>query len=248
MLFFLRTVRRKLMQKNKFTTYLLYALGETVLVVIGILIAVQINDLNKKQERKKLELDSYALILSDLRKDSVTYRRYMTSYTRYLDLYFEINRINLKKIEISSDLYLDYLVSNISFSPVTQENHRNTIELMTDREIREQLNGYFSGLTNIEITVEEFNQYIRDVSRPYFMGQINVLNNEVVFDEEDRTFPPFKGKSALDHQKMASVIAGDECMAIVGGLRMSIGAYLAFLEIAIERNYSLIKTLEQKLN
>lgn len=56
MLFLLRKIRRKLMQNlptavgNKFTTYLLYAIGEIVLVVIGILLAVQINNWN--QERK----------------------------------------------------------------------------------------------------------------------------------------------------------------------------------------------------
>ena len=52
MLFLLRKIRRRLMQKNKFTTYLLYAIGEIVLVVIGILIAVSINNWN--EERKTL--------------------------------------------------------------------------------------------------------------------------------------------------------------------------------------------------
>lgn len=52
MLFFLRQVRRKLMNENKFTTYLLYAIGEIILVVVGILIAVQIDEWNKDQEAK----------------------------------------------------------------------------------------------------------------------------------------------------------------------------------------------------
>ena len=52
MLFILRQVRRKLMTENKFTTYLLYAVGEIVLVVVGILIAVQIDNWN--EDRKQL--------------------------------------------------------------------------------------------------------------------------------------------------------------------------------------------------
>ena len=55
MLFILRKIRRKLMQKNKFTTYLLYAIGEIVLVVIGILIAVSINNANQPQINKEKE-------------------------------------------------------------------------------------------------------------------------------------------------------------------------------------------------
>lgn len=43
MLFFLRKVRQKLLAKNKLTTYVLYAVGEILLVVVGILIAVSID-------------------------------------------------------------------------------------------------------------------------------------------------------------------------------------------------------------
>jgi len=54
MLSHLRIIRRKLLQKNKLTTYLLYAIGEIILVVIGILIAVSINDWNAKANNQEL--------------------------------------------------------------------------------------------------------------------------------------------------------------------------------------------------
>ena len=59
MLLLLRKIRKKLMQKNKFTTYILYAIGEIVLVVLGILIAVSINNWN---EQRKLSLKRVALL------------------------------------------------------------------------------------------------------------------------------------------------------------------------------------------
>jgi hypothetical protein len=52
MLFLFRKIRKALLTKNKFTTYLLYAAGEIVLVVIGILLAVQLNDYNEKRKDK----------------------------------------------------------------------------------------------------------------------------------------------------------------------------------------------------
>ena len=67
MLFLLRKIRRKLMEKNKFTTYLIYAAGEIVLVVLGILIAVSINNWN--QERKQLQVAKY--YLESLQEDFV---------------------------------------------------------------------------------------------------------------------------------------------------------------------------------
>ena len=49
MLFLLRKNRRTLMAKNKITTYIAYAVGEIILVVIGILIAVWINRTNHRK-------------------------------------------------------------------------------------------------------------------------------------------------------------------------------------------------------
>lgn len=57
MLHFFRKIRRDLLANNKFYKYLKYAIGEIVLVVLGILIALYINNWNedrKSEERAKL--------------------------------------------------------------------------------------------------------------------------------------------------------------------------------------------------
>ncbi|MGB0916572.1 MAG: hypothetical protein ACPGU4_03185 [Flavobacteriales bacterium] len=48
MIKFFRKIRQQLLSENKFSKYLIYALGEIVLVVIGILIALGLNDYNAK--------------------------------------------------------------------------------------------------------------------------------------------------------------------------------------------------------
>ena len=53
MIKFFRKIRQKLLSENKFTKYLLYAIGEIVLVVVGILIALYINNRNQKQQELK---------------------------------------------------------------------------------------------------------------------------------------------------------------------------------------------------
>ncbi|WP_282124309.1 DUF6090 family protein [Algibacter mikhailovii] len=47
---FFRTIRQKLLSENKFSKYLLYAIGEIILVVIGILIALQVNHWNVERK------------------------------------------------------------------------------------------------------------------------------------------------------------------------------------------------------
>ncbi|SDL72529.1 hypothetical protein SAMN04488034_1094 [Salinimicrobium catena] len=59
---FFRKIRRKLLGKNRFRKYLLYAIGELVLLVAGILIALQINNANERRkafEREQIYLKEF---------------------------------------------------------------------------------------------------------------------------------------------------------------------------------------------
>lgn len=47
MIKFFRKIRQKMLTENKFSKYLIYAIGEIILVIIGILIALQINNANE---------------------------------------------------------------------------------------------------------------------------------------------------------------------------------------------------------
>lgn len=57
MIKFFRRIRQNLLSENKFSKYLIYAIGEIVLVVIGILIALQLNNLNEQVKNKSLETE-----------------------------------------------------------------------------------------------------------------------------------------------------------------------------------------------
>ncbi|MRI01633.1 hypothetical protein GH721_13900 [Kriegella sp. EG-1] len=52
MIKFFRKIRQQLLSENKFSEYLIYAIGEIVLVVIGILIALSINNWNQERIQK----------------------------------------------------------------------------------------------------------------------------------------------------------------------------------------------------
>ena len=55
MIKFFRHIRQRLVKENRTSKYLLYAIGEIILVVIGILIALQINNWNDERKTKNLE-------------------------------------------------------------------------------------------------------------------------------------------------------------------------------------------------
>jgi len=66
---FFRSIRKKLMREKRFSSYLPYAIGEIALVVIGIIIALQINIWNENRKEYK-QIANYAEALTrDLEKD-----------------------------------------------------------------------------------------------------------------------------------------------------------------------------------
>lgn len=69
MISFFRTIRQKLLQQNRVTRYLIYALGEIFLVVIGILIALQVNNWNENRLERQLEKKYLHGLQRDLNRD-----------------------------------------------------------------------------------------------------------------------------------------------------------------------------------
>lgn len=69
MIKFFRKIRQSLLSENKFSKYLIYAIGEIVLVVIGILIALSINNWNEVQKGKMKATTILEAIRSDMVKD-----------------------------------------------------------------------------------------------------------------------------------------------------------------------------------
>jgi hypothetical protein len=69
MISFFRKIRQKLLSQNRVTRYLAYAIGEIFLVVIGILIALQINNLNESSKLRSKERVLLSEMKSNLQSD-----------------------------------------------------------------------------------------------------------------------------------------------------------------------------------
>jgi len=69
MIKFFRGIRQRLIGESRFSKYLLYAIGEILLVVIGILIALQINNWNQDRLSRAEELRILKALKTGLEKD-----------------------------------------------------------------------------------------------------------------------------------------------------------------------------------
>jgi len=71
MIKFFRHLRQNLIMENKTGKYLKYAIGEIVLVVIGILIALQINNWNETRKFNSLKKVYIERLIDDLKQDTI---------------------------------------------------------------------------------------------------------------------------------------------------------------------------------
>ncbi|HDZ05935.1 hypothetical protein LCGC14_0122210 [marine sediment metagenome] len=126
MIKFFRRIRYDLFDKNKTGKYIKYAIGEIILVVIGILIALQINNWN---ENKKLVTKTqvyYVQLLDDLNNDILSVENSIHEFNNHLKEYEDYTSSYDK--EKLTPLVAYEQISKLSFISTPLTFNTNTIE------------------------------------------------------------------------------------------------------------------------
>jgi hypothetical protein len=120
MIKFFRKIRQQLLTENKFSKYFLYAVGEIVLVVIGILIALSLNNWNQNQNEQN-KIKEYAVsLIQDLEGDIIMTGQIQRQNEDIVSRIDSLNKyIHNRKIENFSNLDLLYFTLNKPHRPYT---------------------------------------------------------------------------------------------------------------------------------
>lgn len=110
-----------MVSNNTFTRYAYYAIGEIALVMIGILLALQVNNWNEDRKRQNDIGKSLTQILNDLKEDQVTLNYFLETETAHNSYLREISNGNntsqgLDTILTSLDHYFYFTKSNNGYS------------------------------------------------------------------------------------------------------------------------------------
>lgn len=114
MIHFLRKLRHSLIQGEGMKKYILYAIGEIMLVVIGILIALQIDDWNEERKDQENLAAIFEIISNDLKIDSLKFFKTINTY--------EVRTRKLNKIiveQVSDQELFESLALIDSYDPMT---------------------------------------------------------------------------------------------------------------------------------
>src|SRR6056297_3467214 len=157
MIKFFRKIRQNLLQENRFSKYLLYAIGEIVLVVLGILIALQINNWNENRKERIAESVLLTQLKSEFESNSKQLGEKMIIRNNMITASFKL----LDYIDHPEKRQLDsvnsYLLQTLlvpTFDPIVNDIiSSGRIQLLSNNRLKELLTLWTSEI--IQVTEEE---------------------------------------------------------------------------------------------
>ena len=161
MIKFFRKIRQEMISQNKFSKYILYALGEILLVMIGILLALSVNNWNENRKEKELEQNYYCLLLDDIKQDKqqvetlkLLVRERITSSNKAIS---EIQKENSDATEVGINFRLAIRMGKRTFKPNDASfqdiKSSGNLGIIKDKYILQQLNRYFRNMDGYSATI-----------------------------------------------------------------------------------------------
>lgn len=238
------------LDKN-FKKYILYILGETILIVLGILIALEIDNQNKFKENSKKEILYLQSFQEDLRKDIGLIKAQLETkevLSSELENVFR-DYPNLPEkgeeqlLEISKRLSAvagqNIFVCNCSTFEAIQNS--SDIQVIRDFGLVQALFNYYTHLNLIVAHDDLSNQFIRDIVEPYIYDKFEFRTIDYIaewYENDNR-------KSSV---KLSEIYADHEFENILIGSRDRTESYLYIYKKALMLAQEVYLKLEERIN
>jgi hypothetical protein len=181
---FFRRIRQKLVAENKFSRYLIYAIGEIILVVIGILIALQVNNWNEVRKLNKESVKISRTINSEFADNRIVLNERITDlevandYVRaVLDLVnkerSEIQEVNVDSLLSKSLKYGNYNPAN---STILELISSGKLDLVKDNALKKNLFKWLQALEDCDEDFKNQDQQATTLLIPYLYRHISMQN------------------------------------------------------------------------
>ncbi len=169
MIKFLRKIRQNMINEGKTTKYLIYAIGEIILVVIGILIALQINNWNEAKKERQQEIKYLFNLKNDLQVDLKNLK--MIEQDKQLKVTSALELIKMDPIKsLQGVIKVDSLVFNVWIWYTFQPRSNTQQELISSGSLNIIKNDSIKNLLlNIKQTNENIAVVREHIRREYDM-------------------------------------------------------------------------------
>ena len=184
MIKFFRKIRQNMIKENRASKYMLYAIGEIILVVIGILIALQINNWKEENSNRALEKQMMSNLNSEFRNNLNKIQESIIQYKQTEDAI----RFLMSKMQASSDELKQHNIDSLLANAVDVFDYRPTqntlteilssgnLKLISNDSIKYNLLQWSAELNEINeawLTLDDFNQHM---VIPYLSENVSMRN------------------------------------------------------------------------
>lgn len=181
MIKFFRNIRYKLLRENRFTRYLVYALGEILLVVIGILIALNVNNRNlrnieNKKEQKLIE-KLHAQTSINLKKvqEEVKFYTYVQHKSDSILSVFKSKNFDITQKDLTALLQVltfDYHL-NLDLTTLNEASENGNLSLIRSGDLREAIYDFENQNDLFRQREHIINQDLQNHFMPYLYNNYN---------------------------------------------------------------------------
>ena len=173
-----RNIRQNLLMENKTGKYFKYAIGEIVLVVIGILIALQINNWNEHKKEQAFEKEILEQIRVNLIKDKLTLEDIRVNFKNALSSTDKIlNATWTPEEKDSAKYWLGSIIQFDRFQPLTNAYEvakSKGLDLITNKQLRFQIGAYYDDES------KKAAKSIEDIERAFQRDWVDILRSEAI--------------------------------------------------------------------
>ena len=157
-----RKIRQKMLIENKISKYLIYAIGEIVLVVIGIFIAIQLNNLNENRKLQNKEDEYYCKFLEDVQQDLTQIETLIIESEKRIKSSNELLSL-LQKESLNSELIANKMLDAVSLVTYTFKPNKAAFEdikssgnlaILKDEKIKSRISEYYATVEGIVDVVD----------------------------------------------------------------------------------------------
>lgn len=194
MLRFFRKIRQQFLLENQVSKYLLYAFGEILLVMIGILLALQVNNWNEVR-KQDLELQSYLFKIANnmeqdfvIAKDYILRRDSLKSKSQQAVLTIDNKEFDFKILQQAAACFVEfYFIANKSGFEALKSS--GFIGKIKNPKIDALLHEYYAIVGQIEKKEQSYNAFIENMEVAFNLNHPAIKFKKQVYFRDYFPFP-----------------------------------------------------------
>ncbi len=224
---------------NNLKNYLLYAVGEILLIVLGILIAMYINNWNSNNKYKKKIDNNFLRVHKELENNMKRARGIIKAFKKKDSLIYLVLNDSVKPEMYSKNSGLAYLIFSLYDLKIEDKAYQNLMALnISDNKYKEDLISKLKSLYSINKYIQQANQRMSDF----------VHEKAIPFSAQNtKIFTDLHYKEQVKKEAIDFFMTSQEYKAYVGQYSLiAIKTQLYFDQIFLQRAYKVYSEITEQ--